>query len=321
MYQHVLSRAAALAGEGEQVTLHTARDCELSPAITNVTYCLCMRWQRSGSKSVRQVLTLAWIVSRLCPHVFRVGLRQKQWEVQGTFASGAYVLCILVLRLAGVRPAFAPHNDFSRRGSRVDELLRRTAERMASAVIVYRAQAHQGRPQSIPLIRLPLTQYVPGDWHTRLPAWRQRWAGTPVVLFAGQLRPDKSPEVLLAASVRCSQPHRLAFVGQDLGAAAGIKAEAARLGLSVDVVLDYLPLADFAAALAAASVVVCPYRIASQSGVLSLAATLATPTIAADVGGLAEQADEVFAAGNVDDLAHKLDARLAQLSTREYRHP
>ncbi len=310
MYQHVLSRAAALAGEGEQVTLHTARDCELSPAIANVTYCLCMRWQRSGSKRIRQVLTLVWIVIRLCPHIFRVGLRQKEWEVQGTFANGAYVLCILVLRLAGVRPAFAPHNDFSRRGSGLDELLRRTAERMASAVIVYRAKAHQGRPETTRLIRLPLTQYVPDDWRTRLSAWQRRWADKPVVLFAGQLRSDKQPEVLLAASVRCSQPHRLAFVGQDLGAAAVIKAEAARLGLSVDVVPDYLPLADFAAALAAASVVVCPYRIASQSGVLSLAATLGTPTIAADVGGLAEQADEVFAPGDVANLARLIDARL-----------
>jgi glycosyltransferase involved in cell wall biosynthesis len=72
-----------------------------------------------------------------------------------------------------------------------------------------------------------------------------------------------------------------------------------------------VPLDDFAAALAAADVVVAPYERASQSGVLSVASQLGTATIASAVGGLSELADRTFPPGDAGALASAIDAQLA----------
>jgi hypothetical protein len=70
-------------------------------------------------------------------------------------------------------------------------------------------------------------------------------------------------------------------------------------------------MADFAAAVRAADVVITPYSRASQSGVLVLACQLGTPTIAFPAGGLAEYAtvttERADRASLVDSLTNFFD--------------
>lgn len=311
VYQHVLSYALEKARDGRRVVLHTARDNELSPVHANLTYCRCMRWQRRGGKYVRQFGSLAWVMFWLLPHLWRTARGRDFWEVQGRFGNGAYLLSILALRARGVEPAFAPHNDFSRDGNALEERARLLSERLSAGTIVFRDGADIGRPRGAVLIRRSLTQYVPEDWTTYLPQWRTRWGSVPVVLFAGQLRMDKDPALLVRASQLIEQPHLLAFVGEDLGARPAIMEAASEAGVGVDICSAYLPLAEFAAALASARIVVCPYRVASQSGVLALARSLGTTTIASRVGGLTEQADRTFRPGDAADLAAQISAALS----------
>jgi hypothetical protein len=122
---------------------------------------------------------------------------------------------------------------------------------------------------------------------------------------------DKDPALLVRASQLIEQPHLLAFVGEDLGARPAIMEAASEAGVGVDICSAYLPLAEFAAALASARIVVCPYRVASQSGVLALARSLGTTTIASRVGGLTEQADRTFRPGDAADLAAQISAVLS----------
>jgi glycosyltransferase involved in cell wall biosynthesis len=81
--------------------------------------------------------------------------------------------------------------------------------------------------------------------------------------------------------------------------------------------IEFVELDAFAAALAAADVVVAPHAKATQSGVLSLASQLGVPTVAADVGGLPELATRTFTAGDADDLTRAIEAGLTERSPSE----
>jgi hypothetical protein len=61
---------------------------------------------------------------------------------------------------------------------------------------------------------------------------------------------------------------------------------------------------------------VVPSEQASQSGVLAVARQLRTPTVAADVGGMAELASRTFVTGDADDLSRAIDAELANGNDR-----
>jgi glycosyltransferase involved in cell wall biosynthesis len=309
VYQYTLGYALEEADAGRSVVIHTARDPELIIEHPNIRFCHCMRWQRRGTGIIRKSISLGWVLLALLPHLLSVARPADSWEVQGSFGGVAYLPCIAVMRLRGVRPYFAPHNDFSRRGSRLQERVRRLAEHLAGPVVVFRDNANVGRRDKLQLVRRSLTMYVPSEWPEHSAHWRARWGVSPVLLFAGQLRKDKDPVTLVRAAAMLDKPHVLAFVGEDLGVKTEIEQAANEAGLEVDIVSEYLELPMFAAAIASARVVVCPYLIASQSGVLALATSLGTPSIASRVGGLADQADETFEPGNAKELSEKL-ARL-----------
>jgi glycosyltransferase involved in cell wall biosynthesis len=248
-------------------------------------------------------LTGLWVAFVLVPHLFLKARRQQAWEVQGAFGRGAYVILIAVLKARGARVAFAPHNSFSRGSSRRD-LIRESACRLADLVIVYSVAEESRFPRARAVQRRHLQMYLPAPTQPSIDHWHQRWGRkSPVVLFAGQLRPDKNPEMLVDAVAGIDPPVTLAFVGEDHGSLATIKGLAAELGLSPDIYSGYLPLDDFSAAVAAADVVVCPYRVASQSGVAAVAQALGTPVIATNVGGLSEQATATVPPDDVEALA------------------
>jgi glycosyltransferase involved in cell wall biosynthesis len=114
-----------------------------------------------------------------------------------------------------------------------------------------------------------------------------------VALFFGYIREYKGLDVLLDAwpAVARALPHaRLVIAGDPVRLPSARRAElqawAARLGAVHR--FGYVPFADVTRYIAAADVLVLPYRHVSQSGVLFLALSLGLPVVATRVGGLPE---------------------------------
>jgi glycosyltransferase involved in cell wall biosynthesis len=296
--------------------LHTATDAELVPA-EPVRVCRCMDWLRDARHG-RRTLVAGRFLAVTVPHLLR---RRGVLHVQGPFKPALLAIALGAARLSGRRVVFSPHNTFSRHGGPMEARLVELCARLSHATIVFSnadADAVAGWGAS-PFVS-PLLMYQPPIDPAQVEAWRADWATAPVVLFAGQVRPDKRLDVVIEASRLWTQPGRLAVVGKDLGDAERCRRLAERVGANPAWSLGYLGLSDFAAALMAADVVVCPYTRASQSGILALAGQLGVPSIASDVGGLRELATavvprDVDAAG----LARAVDELLASPPPRNGR--
>jgi glycosyltransferase involved in cell wall biosynthesis len=317
-YQHTVAVADALQRSGVRVVLHTATDAELTPGPL-VEVCRCMDWLRDAGRG-RRTLIAARFLAVTVPHLLR---RRGVLHIQGPFKPSLLTVALAGGRLRRRRVVFSPHNTFSRKGRALDSRLVRISTRLAHATIVFsKADADTVAGWGATPVISPLLQHMPPIESAQVSAWRDRWAAAPVVLFAGQVRPDKRLDVVIEASRLWAQPRRLAIVGTDLGDAERCRRLAARVGADPAWSLGYLELADFAAAVSAADLVVCPYSRASQSGILALAAQLGVPSIASDVGGLRELATtvvprDVDAAG----LARAVDDLLTSPPPRNGRDP
>jgi glycosyltransferase involved in cell wall biosynthesis len=318
-YQHTVAVAEALQRSGVRVTLHTATDAELE-AMPPVEMCRCMDWLRVAGRG-RRTRVAARFLAVTVPHILR--RPHAVLHIQGPFKPGPLAIALGAGRLRRRRVVFSPHNTFSRHGGALDRRLVPLCTRLSHATVVFsNADARTVARWGARPVVSPLLQHMPPIDRAQVDAWRDRWAAAPVVLFAGQVRPDKRLDVVIEASRLWTQPRRLAVVGKDLGDAERCRRLAASLGVDPAWSLGYLGLDDFAAALIAADVVVCPYTRASQSGILALAGQLGVPSIASDVGGLRELATavvprDVDAAG----LASAVDALLASPPSRNGRDP
>ena len=76
----------------------------------------------------------------------------------------------------------------------------------------------------------PLAGALVGEW-------------TPVVLFAGQIRPDKRLDLAIEACALIESEHRLAVVGEDKGDLERCRELAAALGVPVSWTTEYVPWA------------------------------------------------------------------------------
>ena len=314
VYQHAVAVADALAARGVPVVLHTSTDAELEPD-GPVRICRCVRWfRRVRPRFLRPPLVaLAYVLATL-PHLAQNVRAGDVYHFQGEFKSVLTTLGLLLQRaLPRRRVVQSRHNTFSRHGGRLDRELMRRDARLCHATIVFsepderRVRAWGGRP-----VRSPLVQYVPPVDPAARQRWRERWSGSdPLLLFAGQVRADKRLDLLLKATALLPIPPRVAVVGEDMGEAEPCRALAERLGLDVRWTLGYVPLQDFVAAIEAADVVVCPYDVASQSGVLAVARSVGTVTLASDVGGLSEMAGVTVPPADVAALAAGIEHALA----------
>jgi glycosyltransferase involved in cell wall biosynthesis len=314
VYQHAVAVANALAARGVPVVLHTAGDAELTPS-AGVRVCRCVRWFRNVRPGLLRppLIGLAYVLGTL-PHLARAVRAGDVYHFQGEFKSVLTTLGLMLQRaLPRRRVVQSRHNTFSRHGGRLDRALMRRDARLCHATIVFtesderRVRSWGGRP-----VRSPLAQYVPPVAAAARERWRERWGGAgTVLLFAGQVRADKRLDLLLEAAATLPEPPRVAVVGEDLGEAERCRARAERLGVDVRWTLDYVPLEDFAAAIEAADVVVCPYDRASQSGVLAISRAVGTVTVATDVGGLSELAGVTVPPGDAGLLAAGVRRALA----------
>jgi glycosyltransferase involved in cell wall biosynthesis len=313
VYQHAVAVADALAGRGVDVTLHTATDAELEPG-PGVRVCRCVHWFRGARpRALRPVLIALRYLLGTLPHLARRVGRGHVYHFQGEFKSLLTTAGLILQRsLPDRRVVQSRHNTFSRHGGRIDAFLMRRDIRLCHATIVFtepderRVRSWGGRP-----VRSPLVQHMPGVEPAARERWRERWQGEgPVLLFAGQVRRDKRLDVLLRAAAELERPAIVAVVGEDMGEADAWRAEAQRLGVDVRWSLGYVPLEEFVAAIEEADVIVCPYEIASQSGVLAVARNAGAVTVATDVGGLSELATVTVPSGDPVALARGIERAL-----------
>ena len=209
---------------------------------------------------------------------------------------------------------YSPHDTFSRRGWLDDKLLQ-MAYKPAHSIIVYsNADQERLRERANPVLVSPLIQSVPQPSNDQILSWRRDWdasePGQVAILCAGHIRPDKRLDLLIESARHWPKGVRLAVVGEDRGAWAGCVRLAEKYKIKIASRIDFVPLEDFSAAIAAADMVVVPSERASQSGVLMLARQLGTPTIAADVGGLRELASRTFASTSAISLTAAVEAEL-----------
>jgi glycosyltransferase involved in cell wall biosynthesis len=170
----------------------------------------------------------------------------------------------------------------------LSEATRFEFERACPAVRARKLVIPHGSQDVFRLLRSPPTAPLP----YALPS------GARIVLFFGGIRPSKGVNDLIDAFALL--PHdpqtRLLVAGypsREIRAEA-LQAKVATSGLADRVLLDlrYIASSEVAGLLELATVIVLPYRSATQSGVLHLAYTFGCPVIATRVGGLAEDVED-----------------------------
>jgi glycosyltransferase involved in cell wall biosynthesis len=152
--------------------------------------------------------------------------------------------------------------------------------------------------------------------------------GRRVALFLGLIRPYKGVDLLLEAYSRVPDRERwfLVVAGEPWGGLGDRLQRMVRgLGLEDLVRLDlrWIPEPEVPTFLAAADVLVLPYRSGSQSAVAPIALASGVPVFASAVGGLPEVVDDgvngvLVEPGSVEALVRALngldDERLAELT-------
>lgn len=317
VFQHVLGAAENGVYESwDRVVLHTACDAEAFPSIPGFRYHRCLRWQRSGSRAVRRSMTAAWTIGIFIPHLILTALtRRDEWEVQGQFGRGLYYLFILIPRMLGLPVTFVPHNSFVRDARWWEGLLLRSAFRLATRVVIFVPSEAARFPAAVDLELRQLWQYAPSPSASTLASWRQRLgSGRPTIVFVGQLRQDKNPLLLIDAVNLLRTQVNLVFAGADKGAGSAI--DDAHIDHKHKLILEkrFLALEEIVGLIQLSDVVVCPYAVASQSGVVALANQLGRPAVVSSAGGLREQSPWTFELGEAqtEDLAKLLCQFLGQ---------
>jgi glycosyltransferase involved in cell wall biosynthesis len=192
------------------------------------------------------------------------------------------------------RLLFICHNVLPHEKSLLDKAALRLALAPGDGFIVH-AQADGRRlREQFPEAKIrvsPLPTYAAlGQGLTSLPV--DLPSDRPLLLFFGFVRHYKGLDVLLQALplFLAKRPVYFLVVGEFWEDEAGYRSQIKRLQLesAVTIVNDYVPDEALAAYVKAATVVVLPYRSATQSAVVQVAFGQGRPVITTDVGGLAE---------------------------------
>lgn len=201
-------------------------------------------------------------------------------------------------RKAGARVVFVCHNAWPHEGFPLAESLTRLALGTAHSLVALSDPVASELRRLLPEMPVSVIPHPPFSVLEPTPdsspeAWRRRIAAPPeakVVLFFGNVRPYKGVRDLIDAFPRviASTNAVLVIAGTFFEPIEAYRARVEELGLGDSVRLfdEYIPNEEVAPLFELTDLVVLPYRSASQSGVIPLAATFRKPVVATNVGGL-----------------------------------
>ncbi len=324
VFQHAVSLAEHLTRLGLEVVVHTAADAEALPGQVPRRPCF-WRFPSVRPKLLRQSLFVAGWLVRGVPSCLVPVSPGDVVHIEGRFKPVLLIPLVQAARFRRCTLTFTPHTTSSRAGRASEDVIARWVARQADAVVAL-SEYDRRRVEAwgVTAVPMPLLVSAPSPAPALVADWRQRWgaeAGRPVVLLAGQLRADKGPDLLVRAVASMGGRAVVAMAGEDLGAVREVRKLAAELGVSLVVDEGYLPLDRFVAAVAAADVVACPYRVGGQSAVLALAHALGRPTVATNVGGLPELASVVVEPEDPAALAQGIEEALRTTTVPPVRRP
>jgi glycosyltransferase involved in cell wall biosynthesis len=203
-------------------------------------------------------------------------------------------------RKAGARVVFVCHNAWPHEGFPLAERLTRLALRTGHSIVALSEPVASELRRLLPEMPVTVIPHPPfsvlgptGDSAVNL--WRDRIDARPdakIVLFFGNVRPYKGLRDLIEAfpTVAASANAMLVVAGTFFESMEDYRARIQELGLGNSVRLfdGYVPNEQVAPLFELSDLVVLPYRSASQSGVIPLAATFRKPVVATTAGGLAD---------------------------------
>lgn len=293
---------AALAGQGRHVELVTARDhlYRLPPSVEVHAVVPWVRDRAPLGRLIRRAglgrLVNAIAFVAVLPHIARLARRMDVVHVQGHHHPPLAALLSLAVCLVRRPLVTTAHNTFDRGRSygRSHQIIANASETTVVHTAADEQRLREQQPRQVAVI--PHGEYGglarTGGEGNRDFARAELGVGAEetVALLFGQLRPDKGIGDLLTAATEVPDL-RILLAGENKGGLDEAIALVKRLGDRVIVREGYLSMAAAAHLFAAADVVVLPYRVASQSGVLLLAYGFGRPVVAYPVGGLAESVD------------------------------
>ena len=224
-----------------------------------------------------------------------------QWWHPITALSSWYVA--RQARRAGARVVFVCHNAWPHEGFPLARWLTRLALRTADSLLALSDPVASELRRLLPMtpVRViphppfsvlePEPDSAPGPWVERIDAPR----GAKIVLCFGNVRPYKGVRDLVDAfpHVTATANAVLVVAGTFFESIEDYRARIEELGIGHSVRLfdEYVPNEDVAPLINVADLLVLPYRSASQSGVIPLAATFRKPVVATRAGGLPDALD------------------------------
>jgi glycosyltransferase involved in cell wall biosynthesis len=207
------------------------------------------------------------------------------WLVlQGTVAPQVELSLVRAARRRGVKVAVVAHEYQPTRRSPLDTWALRLMWRLADVIVVHSRFVGgkladlepAARTVLMPFPKTPILLDSMEGYEPVLPH-----ADKATALTFGQLQKSyKGSDVICDLAERAGARWRFALVGTGISETSSSQ---------VAVHSGFLPAGQLAATVAAADVVLLPYRRASQSGAVVLAQEAGTPVVASAVGGIPEQ--------------------------------
>jgi glycosyltransferase involved in cell wall biosynthesis len=310
LIHYAYNLSCALAERGLDVTLVTAAEYELEgrvlpPRVTLVKAIarFTHRFRASlPARAMRWAVKLEALADACRVAILARRVRPDVVHLHGTNQSALAYL--ILLRLTGIPVAVTAHVVTAHERSRVQDAVHRGIHRLSPLIIAHSEFDRTRLVEEFAIDPARVTVIPHGEYgffgHDTDPvepgAARRRLgldAGDEVALFFGYIREYKGLDVLLDAwpAVATARPRaRLVVAGDpvrlDPARRDALLAAATRVGAVHR--FGYVPFSEVAGCIAAADVLVLPYRHVSQSGVLYLALAHGLSVVATRVGALPE---------------------------------
>jgi glycosyltransferase involved in cell wall biosynthesis len=327
--------AAALTSEGISIDFIGSDDLSVPELLTNRrVHFLNLRGEQNPNarptRKMARVLTYYWRLlcysARAKPKIFHILWNNK-------FQFFDRTLLMLYYKLLGKRVAFTAHNVNAGKRDHNDSWLNRLSLKVQYSLSDHIFVHTDGMKreliadfripeENVTVIPFGINNTVPNTSLSIAEAKQQLGVSSSdkTMLFFGNIAPYKGLEYLIAAFtelLKKDRSYRLLIVGNPKGPASYWN-EIGRTIVNSDIAdrviekIEYVPDEATELYFKAADVLILPYTLVFQSGVLFLGYSFGLPAIVADVGNLKEEVIEgktgfAFESRDASDLASKID--------------